>query len=316
MDIHRISVPTPFYVGPVNVYVIKDDPLTIIDTGPRMDEAITALRAGLNNLGCRISDVKRIVISHAHVDHFGLARLIQEESGATVLVHAWDAAAVTGLGDYAAEEALLAAAGVPPEALNRMQEGYAEFVEYGAPVEAGRIEVLKDEDDIEFEHESLTVIHTPGHTPGSICLLRKSNRLMFSADTVLKNITPNPVLNPDPIDPKRRFPSLGEYLVSLARIKSLAPTLLRGGHGDDVIDYEEYFTRLYRFTRLRQSRLLSLLPGEGATAWEAASRLFPNVRGHHRFLALSETVAHLDFAVEEGKLQIERGEGRDVYHLP
>ena len=58
--------------------------------------------------------------------------------------------------------------------------------------------------------------------------------MVFSSDTVLKNITPNPVLSPDPIDEKRRFQSLGEYLVSLARLRALAPTVLKGGHGDST----------------------------------------------------------------------------------
>jgi glyoxylase-like metal-dependent hydrolase (beta-lactamase superfamily II) len=51
-------------------------------------------------------------------------------------------------------------------------------------------------------------------------------------------------LNPDPLDPQRRFPSLGEYLVSLARLRELAPTLIKTAHGDDVTDYEEYFFAL------------------------------------------------------------------------
>lgn len=311
MKVHRISVPTPFYVGPVNVYLIQEDPLTLIDTGPLMSVAIEALRDGVARLGHHLGEIKRIIISHAHVDHYGLARLIVEESGAEVLVHAWDAPAVTGADDYDAQRNLLRAAGVPDDVIGRMEGGYKEFVEYGPRLDA--VKALEDNDEIEFEHESLRVVHTPGHTPGSICLLRASNRLMFAADTVLKNITPNPVLNVDPIDPGRRFQSLGEYLVSLARIKSIAPTLVRGGHGDDVTDYDEYFQRLYRFTHTRQNKLLSLLPPRGATAWDASQKLFPKVEGHHRFLAVSETVAHLDYAVSEGRLTIERSDGNEIY---
>lgn len=314
MKVHQISVPTPFYVGPVNVYLIEEDPLTLIDTGPLMDEAIEALRGGLSRLGHRIGDVKRVIVSHAHVDHYGLARLIFEESGAEVCAHAWDAPALTGADDYSAEGNLLRAAGVPEEAIGRMANGYREFLRYGPRLD--RVTVLEDDDEIEFEHESLRVVHTPGHTPGSICLLRSSNRLMFAADTVLKHITPNPVLNVDPVDSARRFQSLGEYLVSLARIKDLGPTLIRGGHGDDVTDYDEYFQRLYQFTQARQGKLLSLISKEsprGTTAWEASQKLFPRAEGQHRFLAVSETVAHLDYAVAEGKLRLHRDDGPDTY---
>jgi hypothetical protein len=136
---------------------------------------------------------------------------------------------------------------------------------------------------------------------------------VLASDTVLKNITPNPVLSPDPLDSGRRFQSLGEYLVSLARLRSLAPTIIKGGHGDDVLDYEEHFNRLYRFTEKRQSKLVSMLPREGATAWDASNLLFPDAKSYHRFLALSETAAHLDFAVSEGRLLIERRADREVY---
>ncbi|HYP28640.1 MAG TPA: MBL fold metallo-hydrolase [Blastocatellia bacterium] len=314
MKIHRISLPTPFYVGPVNVYLIQEDPLTLIDVGPRSDETVEALRSGLNRLGHRLSDIKRVIISHAHADHYGLARLVAEESGAGVFIHAWDAPSVLASSDYGAYRELLASAGVPREMVEKMEAGYRKFLGFTYPLE--KVEVLEDEDEVVFEKESLTVVHTPGHTPGSICLVRSSNRLVFASDTVLKNITPNPVLSPDPYDEKKRFQSLGEYLVSLARIKSLAPTLLKGGHGEDVTDYDEHFHRLYRFTQSRQSKLLSLIPKGGMSGWEASQLLFPNASGYNRFLALSETVAHLDFAVSESRLVIERRDGRDLYRAP
>ena len=314
MKTHRISVPTPFYVGPVNVYLIEEDPLTLIDAGPRDDASIEGLRSGLSRLGYKFSDIKRIIISHAHADHYGIAQLIVEESSAAAYIHEWDAPAVAADTDYRAYRALLTAAGVPREMIERMEAGYEKFKGFAFPL--ARVETLKDEDEILFDHESLTVVHTPGHTPGSICLVRTSNRLVFASDTVLKTITPNPVLSPDPIDSTRRFQSLGEYLVSLARIRSLAPTVLKGGHGEDVTDYDEHFHRLFRFTKVRQSKLLSLLPRNGATAWEASMKLFPDARGYHRFLALSETVAHLDYAVSESKLVVQQNGENEMYQLP
>jgi glyoxylase-like metal-dependent hydrolase (beta-lactamase superfamily II) len=313
MRVHRIIVPTPFYVGPVNVYLIEEDPLTLIDAGPRDDNSLKALRSGLARLGHKLSDIKRIIISHAHADHYGLAQLIVEESGATAYIHEWDAPAVSSEMDYSAYRKLLTSAGVPRETIDQMEAGYDKFRGFAYPL--ARVEKLKDEDEILFEHESLTVVHTPGHTPGSICLVRTSNRLVFASDTVLKIITPNPVLSPDPIDSTRRFQSLGEYLVSLARIRGLAPTVLKGGHGEDVTDYDEHFHRLYRFTKERQSKLLSLLPKNGASAWEASMLLFPNAHGYHRFLALSETIAHLDYGVSESKLVVDKNAQQESFRL-
>ena len=311
MQVHQIKVPTPFYVGPVNVYLIREDPLTLIDAGPRSDESIEALRSGLASLGIRLADIKRVIITHAHADHYGLVKVILEESGAVPYIHVWDSAGVRHTPDYETYRRLLQFAGVPGEMIEKMQAGYHKFLDYAYPLE--NVELLKDDDEIVFEHESLKVVHTPGHTPGSICLMRVSNRVMFASDTVLKHITPNPMLSPDPVNGRVRFQSLGEYLVSMARIRSLAPTVLRGGHGDDVVDFDQHFQQLYRFTGQRQAKLLSFLPTSGDTAWNMALRMFPDVKSYHRFLALSETVAHLDYAVSEGKATVEQEEGREVY---
>jgi glyoxylase-like metal-dependent hydrolase (beta-lactamase superfamily II) len=129
---------------------------------------------------------------------------------------------------------------------------------------------------------------------------------MIAADTVLKDITPNPVLSPDPLDSSKRFPSLGEYLVSLARIRAAAPTVVHGGHGGDVHDFESYFFMAVRFHDERQRKLASLLTQDGSTAWDACLRLFPRVKGAQRFLALSETIAHLDYAAYEGRVEMEQ----------
>ena len=91
MRIVPISLPTPFYIGPVNVYLIAEDPLTIIDTGPKTKETIEALRAGLRKAGFLVSDLRRIVLTHAHEDHCGLARSLRDEAkNAEVLVHEWE----------------------------------------------------------------------------------------------------------------------------------------------------------------------------------------------------------------------------------
>ena len=124
-------------------------------------------------------------------------------------------------------------------------------------------------------------MHTPGHTPGSSCLLREATRTLLAGDTILKHITPNPVMNPDPRKPSRRFPALKNYLASLERVRALAPTLIHTSHGDVVTDFEEYLARLLRHTYERQSKVLGLVPKEGMTAHELADLLFPESERHH-----------------------------------
>src|SRR5438309_10042125 len=91
MQIVPLTIPTPFYVGDVNVYLIREDPLTLIDVGPKTDGAYSNLVEKLGRVGVRLADIRRIVLTHAHEDHCGLAKRVRDEAKeAEIFVHPWE----------------------------------------------------------------------------------------------------------------------------------------------------------------------------------------------------------------------------------
>ena len=316
MKIVPISVPTPFYVGSVNVYLIKEDPLTLIDVGPKTDEAVEVLRRKLAHEGVKMADIQRILLTHAHEDHCGLAKKVRDEAkNAEIYVHGWETGHLFGRLAQEEHRELMTRAGVPMRVFAEMQTAYEEVSLLTDSLAEGEFLGLTDEMDLEFETGSLQVLHTPGHTPGSCTFVRLADRTVICGDCVLKRITPNPIVSPDPRDRSRRFKSLASYLESLSRIRALSPTVVHGGHGEPISDYEEIFHRYMKAIEDRQRKVVDLVSRDGSTAYDVAGRLFPDAQSDdvHRFLSISESIAHLDYAESKGHIGVEFSGGVEIY---
>jgi glyoxylase-like metal-dependent hydrolase (beta-lactamase superfamily II) len=308
MEIHTLAIPTPFHVGKVNVYLLAHkSELTLIDTGPLTDEAYSTLDAGLANLGFSIYQIKNVLVTHGHQDHYGLANRIARLSSAEVYVPQGDVHLTSQSlpGEFYLRE--LARAGLPGERINEMVERFITIRVFSERLE--RYKVLNDHDTLSLDGGRIEVLHTPGHTPGSSCYFWRDRSILFAGDTILKSITPNPVLDLDPQN-GRRFKSLIRYMETLDRLREINPQLIYGGHRDVVTNYSEHHDRVKGFYRVRQDKMLELLEEGAQTAYQLCQKMFPTDDDLNTFLAISETLANLDMLVE--KREIDRSVHEDV----
>lgn len=301
--LHTFPIPTPFPVGPVNVYLAEGEPLTLVDTGPRYDPARESLEEALRGCGYRVSDLQRIVLTHAHVDHCGLAAELARVSGAEVLTHA---ANVPWLDKRAHTRRLafywkvMRWAGVPAKTLVGlfgMRRGVGRFDEPVVPDGT-----LADGDLLRLGDEDWQVLHTPGHAGGLICLYQPQRRLLISSDHLLRDISSNPLVEPPAPGETERPRRLVEYMAQLQRVYEFDITLALPGHGPSITDHRALIRKRLAFHEARACCVLETLGDEALTVHEVASAIFPVLDSINYFLALSEVIGHLQWLEFEGRV--------------
>ncbi len=309
--IHQITLPTPFPVGPVHAYLALGDALTLIDTGPRTPAAQAALEAGLAEHGVALGDIERVIITHAHADHYGLIRQVVAASGAEVWAHPLAQPLIEGWASYLAPSErfwldLLLAAGVPAEPARRtaaLYRGMQQFITQ-APV----TRPLNEDDIVEMAGASWRVLYCPGHADNLICLYQPDERLLVGNDHLLAHISSNAIVGPPPLGETERRRPLVEYWASLCRIRELPIALVLPGHGDAVSDVRGLINHRFSFYERRLARLLAELGRGPRTVWQLAEALFPRLDAVDTFLAASEVLGHLDVLEQKGQVRGELGD--------
>lgn len=308
--IHVLAIPTPFQVGRVNAYLIEDDPLVLVDSGPNSGKALDELERALDARGHSVSDIGLLVITHQHIDHFGLAGILARRSGAEVA--ALDRLAPY-LGNYSHEtdlddryaELMMLRHGVSPEVATALRTVSGSFRAWGGAVKV--TQPLADGQQLRLRDRTLTVLHRPGHSPSDTVFWDRERRLLLGADHLIAHISSNPLiarpLGVEPASADERPQALVTYLDSLRRTREMDLDFVLAGHGEPVVDHVRVIDERFRLHERRAAKIARLIAAEPRTAHEIAAEMWGNIAVTQAYLTLSEVLGHVDLLVNAGTVR-------------
>lgn len=314
--IHRLAIPTPFAVGRVNVYLIEDEPLTLVDAGPNSGTSFDELQRGIAGLGHSLEDIELVIVTHQHIDHLGLVSLVASHSGAEVA--ALDAAIpfMANFSDEAQADDdfardIMLRNGIAEDVVAALQSVSRAFRAWGAPVDVTR--PLRDGEALELRDRTLHVHHRPGHSPTDTVFHDRERRILIAADHLLGHISSNPLITRPRDDSGQRPQALVHYLESLAATREMDAGLVLPGHGDPITDHRALIDQRFVLHRRRADKIHRLLAERPRSAYEIAQALWGNIAVTQAYLTLSEVLGHVDLLVNEGRVQESEREGVVVF---
>ncbi|HEY8346714.1 MAG TPA: MBL fold metallo-hydrolase [Symbiobacteriaceae bacterium] len=319
LPIYNIPLPTPWPdLGPVHVYLVREDPVTLIDAGLNTPASREALLKGLRSAGVELRDIRRVLLTHAHIDHHGQAAWIQEQSGAEVWVHAEERAKLLEPEWWQqGRDQILADAGVPSETIRVIHRSWDQGRRLALPLSEWK--PLTDGQSFPFERGELRVVHLPGHSLGHVAFWDEENGLLVGGDHLLTGMSPNPFMEPVPPGHPAGAPhapgralTLKQFLASLERLEQLPVRRVLPGHGPAIDDHLGVI-RAYRAKHLRRLDATRREIGGGVTAYQLARAVYPRVPDSDFYMAVSQVLAHLDLLVATGRATVEPGRHGCIY---
>lgn len=314
--VHRIPLPLPNDgLRAVNVYAVLDgEGVTLVDAGWALADSLDLLEAGLRELDLGLRDVRRILVTHGHQDHYTQAVTIRERVGTPILLGEHERRMLETILDPSDHMGARRSA-----AMHRM--GADELAEQikGARNQQNPYELpdswLVDDQLVELDGRTLQTVHTPGHTRGHVVFADAAAGLLFAGDHVLPRITPSIAVEPDPPEL-----ALGDYLGSLAKVRAMPDRRLLPAHGPVAESVHDRVDELLAHHDTRLDNTLAVVE-QGTTCfavaraltWTRHERSFAELNLFNQLLAVGETRAHLDLLVAQGRLTRSASAGVEHY---
>jgi glyoxylase-like metal-dependent hydrolase (beta-lactamase superfamily II) len=311
-EIVRIPIEMPSASSPVNLYLLRGERLTLVDTGPNLPDALAQLEQQLAALGVAVGDLQQIVVTHPHIDHMGLASRLRERGAGELLAprgSAWWLAA------YGATDArhkrwgdrLMRRHGVPEQAIAASRHSAPFRASWDPSVPVDR--ELADGELLEAGERTWRVLMRPGHSPYDMLLHDVDDGTLLVGDHLIDSISSNPVIAPTrhPAEQRTQRP-LVDYRASLTRTRALNASRVLSGHGGPIDDHVALIDR--RIASIdRRTAVVACAIADGSATAHAVARVIWGERAHAEpWLTLCEVLGHVDLLRERGLLE-ERSEG-------
>jgi glyoxylase-like metal-dependent hydrolase (beta-lactamase superfamily II) len=307
--IHRIPLPLPMDgLKAINVYVLTtDDGLVLVDGGWAIPEARELLDRSLRTIGAGFGDITRFLVTHAHRDHYTLARVLGTELGVDVALGRGEEPSLLGLNqlDELTESPfaqLLRTAGAHD--LAELWNTDADERERPDPAWWQLPDTwLEGDHQIPVGHRTLDAVQTPGHTPGHYVFADRAEEVLFAGDHVLPTITPS-IGFTFPVVPQ----PLGDFMASLTKVRALPDLRILPAHGPLAPSSHERVDALLAHHEHRLDQCVAALVAGARTSVEVAGRLgwtrhehpYDELDVFNRGMAAMETKAHLELLVARG----------------
>lgn len=298
------------YLLTSNVYALGREYITLIDAGPGIPGAIDFLKNTMAEKGLNFHNIRRIILTHGHMDHFGLSSEILKELDheVDIFIHPEELWKVTT--DFFNEEIWLdemkwlqKLTAIPADAMEIMVKNVRRYYSIARPLDD--LKPMEDKDQFSGDGYNLNIVYAPGHAPGLCCVYEQEHKVLFSSDHILKNLIPKPIM---PLSREklrnRDYRSLIAFEKSLTRVAGMDVRYIFPGHGEWIRDMNPLIEQYRKDHSQRRELVWQAIKRNESPIYYLVKDVFPHFEKDDLFIALSELISHLEVLVDNGRAEI------------
>ena len=318
-QIKRIELPTIFGMKTVNAYVLKGDEVVLFDCGEDTDASFYALQKGLKEEGLVLGDVNRIILTHAHVDHCGMAERVADACQADVWVSEkmWDWA-IRPRELWADREALMIPSltgyfeeSIRPMILGGYEQMMGSVKEVWKPIAEDRLHQFDSEGEMVIDGHKWNILYMPGHSQTQSTFFHQKTGTYLSADMLLK-IAPTPVIERSLENPTERNRGILEMIRSYERLLTLDIATVYPGHYELFSGAHKVINNQLKRINDRAEATLRLIASGCHSFFPLYQRLY---EGRFSMPAMIMMIAYLDLLEEQGKIRSQKENNMLFFYL-